>query len=106
MEQAGFNTNIRPLSGLLAPKSIPKLQDEELGKAVDTFGQILKDQLAQVSNLDEQAEQLKVDFALGKPVELHSVILAEEKADLAMEFTMQVRNKAVAAYQTIWQMNI
>jgi flagellar hook-basal body complex protein FliE len=40
----------------------------------------------------------------GKGADLHSAIIAVEKADLSFQLMMQVRNKIVQAYQTISNM--
>jgi flagellar hook-basal body complex protein FliE len=59
----------------------------------------------------DQVEQLHVD-AQGKVAgmldgsggDVHSAMIAVEKAGLAFEMMVQVRNKIVAAYQTVSQM--
>jgi flagellar hook-basal body complex protein FliE len=40
----------------------------------------------------------------GKGVEIHDAMIATQKADMAFELTLQVRNKAVAAYQQMMGM--
>ena len=39
----------------------------------------------------------------GNGQDLHSAMIAVEKADLSFQLMMQVRNKIIAAYQTISQ---
>lgn len=108
MDVIDFGTNLalRQLRGL--PTAAAKVATSETGaeKALESFGQILKNHLAQVNDLEEVSDKLIQDYAVGKPVELHNVIIAHEKADLAMELTMQLRNKGIAAYQEIWRMSI
>ena len=50
------------------------------------------------------AGSLKV--ASGEPVELHDVMLAQERASLGFELAVQVRNKLVEAYQDIMRMQV
>jgi flagellar hook-basal body complex protein FliE len=37
---------------------------------------------------------------------LHQVMIASEKADIALQFTVQIRNKILEAYQEIMRMNV
>ena len=61
----------------------------------------------------DQVEQLHVD-AQGKVAgmldgsgeDVHSAMIAVEKAGLAFEMMVQVRNKIVAAYQTVSQLQV
>ena len=46
------------------------------------------------------------EFALGKVDDIHKPIIAMEKASIALELLVQVRNKAVEAYQEIMRMQI
>ena len=59
----------------------------------------------------EQAEGAQGDAAIqvaqllnGKGADLHSAMIAVEKADLSFQLMMQVRNKIVQAYQQISNM--
>jgi len=42
----------------------------------------------------------------GEEIELHQVMLAAQKAELALELTLTVRNKVVEAYQEIMRMQV
>ncbi|MDD2400836.1 MAG: flagellar hook-basal body complex protein FliE [Clostridia bacterium] len=75
-------------------------------ESVSTFSGILKDALNEVNASQTQAEQLISDFAIGNDVELHQVVIATEKASLALELTMSIKNKVVEAYQEIMRMQV
>ena len=45
-------------------------------------------------------------FAAGKIDDLHTLMIETEKADLALQFTLQVRNKLLDAYNEIMRMQI
>ncbi len=72
----------------------------------ESFGQILKNQLNNVNELEGKSENLIQRYAVGEDVPLHQVMMAERKADLAMELTIQMRNKAIATYQEFWRLGI
>ena len=70
------------------------------------FGDLLKESLGKVNTDIKTAESLSRDFALGRDVELHEVILAGEKASLALQLTIQIRTKILEAYQEIMRMQL
>lgn len=71
---------------------------------LNEFGDMLKQQLNNVNALDNKADSLAKAYALGEPVPLHQVMIAGEKASIAMELTLQVRNKLIQAYQDMMRM--
>lgn len=76
------------------------------GEVLNTFGDILKDNMAEVNQLQKEASEAKQTYAVGGPIELHQVMIAAERAELALELTMQIRNKVLQAYQEVNRMNI
>jgi len=70
------------------------------------FGEILKEKIGEVNQLQKEAEELTQSFVAGETDDFHQVILAVEKANLALELTLEVRNRLVEAYQEIWRMQI
>ncbi len=70
------------------------------------FSDLLKETIAQASELERQAQALDARLALGESVELHDVVLAAEKARLSLDLVVQVRNKAIEAYQEIMRMQV
>jgi flagellar hook-basal body complex protein FliE len=71
------------------------------------FAQALKTQLDQVNGLDQEAQKLGERFSLGdNSVNLSDVMIATQKSSIAMQATIQVRNKLVAAYHDIMNMQV
>jgi flagellar hook-basal body complex protein FliE len=71
-----------------------------------SFGEVLKDSLSQVNQLQNEADQAIKDLATGGPTTLHDTMLALQKADLSFKLMMQVRNKIVEAYQEVVRMQV
>ncbi len=71
-----------------------------------SFKSLLTDALAQVNNIQQSADAGAVKLAAGEPVAIDEVMLAVQKADLALQLTMQIRNKLVEAYQEVARMQI
>ncbi|MCX8130327.1 MAG: flagellar hook-basal body complex protein FliE [Clostridia bacterium] len=70
------------------------------------FGDYLKNALDKVSDMQLGAEKLTNDFASGRTDNIHEVLIAGEKADVALQFTMQIRNKILDAYNEIMRIQI
>ncbi len=68
------------------------------------FGNVLRDAIGSVQNLETQASQATESLMRGDGVDIHTAMIATQKADLAFEMALSVRNKAVAAYQQIMNM--
>ena len=79
---------------------------EDSGSNSVSFGEYLNSALMKVSDLESQADQLKQDFALGNTDNISEVLIAGEKANVAVQFTMQIRNKILDAYSEIMRMQI
>ncbi|MCE1246745.1 MAG: flagellar hook-basal body complex protein FliE [Firmicutes bacterium] len=59
-----------------------------------------------VSNVNNRAEQSSMMFALGETDNIHRVIIDMEESLIATKMAVQVRNKAVEAYQEIMRMQV
>lgn len=71
-----------------------------------SFGEYLNSALMKVTDLENEANQLKNDFAVGKTDNIPEILIAGEKAGIALQFTMQIRNKILDAYSEIMRMQI
>ena len=70
------------------------------------FQTYLKDAIGNVNELDEQADLAVQQFIGEGKGDLQEVMVAMEKADITFEFMMQIRNKALEAYQEIMRMQV
>jgi len=88
-----------------------------LGKAAGTdaaesstkvsFSDALKASLQNVSNAQNQADDMGKKFASGDDsVSLSDTMIAMQKASISFQSTVQVRNKLVSAYHDIMNMQV
>jgi len=70
------------------------------------FADLLKQALNDVQSLEGQNNQNNYLLASGQMDNLHSVMIDLEKADVALQFTLQVRNRIIEAYQEIMRMQL
>jgi flagellar hook-basal body complex protein FliE len=71
------------------------------------FANVLKSSLDSVNQVQRQAEALQNAFVMGDDkVSLSDTMIAMQKANIAFQTTVQVRNKVVAAYNDIMNMQV
>ena len=71
-----------------------------------TFALLLQEAVEGVHRLQQDAATAVQQYTVGKAETLHDTMIAVEKADISLRLLMQVRNKAVEAYQEIMRMHI
>ena len=74
--------------------------------AEKSFGDILMDALGNVNDLQQKASQASTDLATGKIEDISQVVIAAEKAAVALQLTIQVRNKMLESYQEMMRMQV
>ncbi|NNV05024.1 flagellar hook-basal body complex protein FliE [Geobacillus sp. C56-T2] len=68
------------------------------------FAAFFKEALNRVNEAQLQADELKEKLVRGGNVQLHDVMIAGQKASIALQLTLEVRNKAIEAYQEMMRM--
>lgn len=71
-----------------------------------SFADVLSKGLERVHELQADADAHVLQLAAGEADDLHNVVAAVEKASLALELTIALRNKLVEAYQEIMRMQV
>ncbi len=71
-----------------------------------SFGDYLKNAIDKVNDLQVQSDYYNELLATGQTDNIHQVMIAAEKADIALQFTMSVRNKILDAYKEIMRMQV
>jgi flagellar hook-basal body complex protein FliE len=61
----------------------------------------MTDAIGQVSQLEDQAHATVAGLMTGSGVDVHQAMIATQKATMAFEMALAVRNKAVQAYQQV-----
>ena len=62
--------------------------------------------LREVDDLQNASNDATVKFITGEDDNIHNVLLAQEKALIALQFTSEVTNKSLEAYNEIMKMQI
>lgn len=72
----------------------------------NTFGSFLMEAMDNVNNAQKISEKFKDMLAIGELDNLHDLTIASEKADVALQITLGIRNKIVDAYKEILRIQI
>ncbi len=79
-------------------------QEEEQG--FDTIFQSALDMIGETNDLENAAESAEIQFALGEATNTHDLLVAQEEANVALQYTVAVRDKVIEAYQSIMNMQM
>lgn len=75
-------------------------------RSTNNFGAVMKTAMHNLNDVNLQAKEKIEDFVSGANPAIHDVMLTTEKAGMAMDLALQVRNKLVDAYNDIIRMQI
>ena len=95
--------NSAPASNLFKTETQMKPSTYEVQQS---FGTFLKDALNEVNTKQIESDKMTEKLVMGGNVELHEVMIAAQKATIALNATMEMRNKVVEAYQEIIRMPV
>lgn len=85
-----FANDLKAIKGTTGPKDV-----------ADNFSELMGKYINSVDQKHKVAENAVETFATGGNIDVHSVMIASEQANLSMQLTMQLRNKILQAYQEI-----
>ncbi|MBC7741675.1 MAG: flagellar hook-basal body complex protein FliE [Bdellovibrionaceae bacterium] len=93
-------------TGSLDNKSIKLDPSQSTKDAGPSFADTLKEAVGNVNQLHLDSDKKMQELSTGKTDDIAGVMLAAEKADIALRAMVQVRNKIIDAYQEIMKMQV
>ena len=75
-------------------------------QAESAFSQMLDQSIGRVNRLHTEANTAINDLTTGNRSDIHQTMIATEKASIAFELMMQVRNKIITAYETVMRTSV
>lgn len=99
---------IESVANLGATQNMGQLSKANLAtqQVEKSFGSYLKDALENVNELQHVSDDMTHKLIIGKEVDLHNVMIAAQKASIALNATVEIRNKMVEAYQEVARMPV
>jgi flagellar hook-basal body complex protein FliE len=87
-------TNVKGAAGVGPQKEDAKAE----------FGNWLEKSLGEVNRMQKASNEATQKLISGESKDIHGAMIAMQKASIAMELTVEVRNKVIAAYDEIKRM--
>lgn len=97
---------VSSINGLVTTTPITGIKPTNQAAEAVNFKDLLMDALNNVNSLEQESAKMTEDFIAGRTDNIHSVMIAGEKASVALQFVMEVRNKVLDAYQEIMRMQV
>ena len=97
---------ISPISSIAPIAGAPATTSTAKAGGAGSFSSYLEGAIQSVEQPGAQADQAVQSFLNGENEDIHTVALATQKASLAFDLGMQMRNKVVAAYQEVMKLQM
>ena len=98
---------------MVGPVDAPGINALKVDKLLKTedntnvsFSKILTEFFNETVSAQKDAEKAVRDFVLGKSEDMHDVVIAMQKADIAFRLLLEVRNRALESYQEIMRLQV
>ena len=95
---------IAPISPIVPPAPVGEATGSAAGPGA--FQQVLAGAMQSVEAVGQAASGAVGRFLSGEGDELHTTILASQRAELSFDLFLQMRNKVISAYQEIMRMQM
>jgi flagellar hook-basal body complex protein FliE len=92
------------IDGLVTEHFLESIQKPQ--KSQSPFADVLKDSISKVGEIEKEADQEAEKLARMETQDIHSTMIAIEKADITFQLMMQVRNKILNAYEEIMRVQV
>ncbi|AXF57843.1 flagellar hook-basal body complex protein FliE [Salicibibacter kimchii] len=99
---------LSPLSPRASKSSTDPGQSEQVrtDEAQNSFGNMLNEALQNVQNHQDASKEKTEQLLTGEVDNLHDVFIASEKAGVALQATVEVRDKVIDAYDSVMRMTL
>lgn len=100
---------INPVSFMSPTQLVNEVSNENRvtsAGAQQQFATALKDAIASVNEHQKTSDTMTQKLISGGDVDLFEVMVAAQKASVTLNTTIEIRNKAVEAYQEIMRMSV
>ncbi|MCM1282100.1 MAG: flagellar hook-basal body complex protein FliE [Muribaculaceae bacterium] len=75
----------------------------------ETFSSVLESMMSsleETNTLQNRAEAEEIRFAMGEAENTHDLLIAASKANIALQYTVAVRDRLIEGYNQIMQMQV
>lgn len=83
-----------------------KVNNDKGSTSFETIFNSFVDMYEEADSLQKSAESAEMSFALGYTDSIHDVALAQQKANISLQYTVKVTNAVVSAYKELMNMQL
>ena len=91
--------------GVADPASF-SMDARSVGATVEPAASGVDKVFSTVHDAQASADKMVIDLASGQDVNIHNTMVELEKADIALKYTVQLRNRALSAYEELMRMQV
>ena len=84
----------------------PKSTSTTPYEAQNSFASVLKKSIEEINTTQQESAVMTQKLVLGENVDIHNVMITSQKASITLQAAMEIRNKAIEAYQEMMRMNM
>jgi flagellar hook-basal body complex protein FliE len=95
---------ITPITGISLPAAVRGTTAGPAGAGGASFADVFSSAVRDVESFSQNANASVGNLLNGENEELHTTIMATQRAELSFDLFLQVRNKVISAYQEIMRM--
>lgn len=108
---SGVLSNMLNTGSILGTENtVTKISDITTTGEEQDFASVLQsaisNSLNETQQLIDSAERAEIEFALGQSDNTHDLLIAQNKASLAVSYTVAVRDRLLEAYKEIMNMQV
>lgn len=82
------------------------IEKENSSNKTQAFSDLFREKLNQVNQLKKDSQAATASFAVGETDNIHDVMIASEKAKIAVNLTTAVQTKVIDAYNEIMRLQV
>lgn len=98
--------NILPVNNPTVPHIQTAADNGSVSQAEQSFGDFVKSTISQVNQSQADGDLAVQKLHSGEAQNLHDVMISVEQADISLRMLVQIRNKAIQAYEEIMRLQI
>ncbi|MFP7477645.1 flagellar hook-basal body complex protein FliE [Terribacillus saccharophilus] len=97
---------VEGISGLAGTSSLTNVKQATPAQAQSSFTESLKSAIEGLNETQQESDKMTQALAAGEVDNLHDVMIASQKASVAMDAAVQVQKKAIDAYTEMMRMSM
>lgn len=106
MDVSGITGTSSAEAAFLAAQKQFDIAAQEDTEDFETIFQSALGMVEETNDLHNDAESAMIQFAMGQSENTHDLLIAQSKANIALQYTVAVKDKLLEAYREIMQMQI